>query len=74
LVQETLTADFPKLLKTDGKVHALVLFPVKANTLLAPSRPSIFLKIQPEGIELVDATLLKSSLKTFWAEVLVKLT
>lgn len=73
VVQDTLTADFPRLLKTAGKVHALVLLPVKAATLLAPGRPSIFLKTQPEGIEDVDATVLKSSLKTVWADVVPKM-
>jgi hypothetical protein len=67
LVHETLTADFPKLLKTAGKVHALVLFPVKAETLLAPGLPSMFLKTQPEGTDVVDATVLKSSLNAVWA-------
>jgi hypothetical protein len=66
LVQETLTADFPKLLKTAGNVHALVLFPVKAETLLAPGLPSMFLKTQPEGTDVVDATVLKSSLNAVW--------
>jgi len=66
-VQETLTADLPKLLKTAGKVHALVLFPVKAETLLAPGRPSMFTKTQPEGTDVVDATVLKSSLNAVWA-------
>ena len=70
LVQETLTAERIRLLKTPGKVQALVLFPVRVETLLAPGRPSIFTKTQPLGTEVVPAKELKSSLNKVCAPAL----
>ena len=62
LVQETLTAERIRLLKTVGKVQALVLFPVRVETLLAPGRPSMFRRTQLAGTAVVPDKVLKSSL------------
>jgi hypothetical protein len=66
-VHDTETADLPKAVNTVGNVHALVLLPVRVETLVAPARPSMFTRTHPLGTEVVEVRLLKFSLYTVCA-------